>query len=648
MPTTTLPRRHRTGAGPALLAGVIVTLLLAAGLIAPPKGAAAAPVAATLTTYGRTIAVWSPPDDQGRNNCPSDLTAEVTGDLEGGGTVTVDVGWTSPADGSATPRQAVAAITLAARLADGGWVPVLPARVPVNTAPRPVTDDGTTSAWRVVEVDELAAPTGLDDQLTLIYTLPEGTVGAQLILTGTLTTTDLRCWEVRGATLELGDVGELAGPAPVNPVSLRPLYGGDALAVCAGLPRTVDGERHAAGRWRAEIVGPHPGTEGGEVTIRWTVTNPLGIEGSVRLDVGMLDRTDSRVVPAGVPTAGTVDDTGTWAVTLPPAATATFDAVYTVPAGPAGTVALISPNGWWTQLSPVCGTTVLDARDGVAVGYKTATPPTAVDDSVTIRAGETVDIPVLANDVAGTSPLESSTVTVIDGPELGEAEPLPGGSIRYTPPADSWMSDTFAYEVCDLGGLCDTAVVWVSVAPEPIGPTAVDDAATVQAGSTVELSPLANDVAGDAELDPASFRLVEGADAFDPLSSALGPEGHLLLLGAPPDHPGGLVTLGYEICDLGGLCDDAVIRVTVLPVDAPPDPDPEPPVGNPDPEPEPSPNPPAPSPNPDPGPAPEPVPAGPLPRTGAGLTGPILAAALTLTGTGLLLIAAHRRLTADR
>lgn len=548
MPTTTLPRRHRTGAGPALLAGVIVTLLLAAGLIAPPKGAAAAPVAATLTTYGRTIAVWSPPDDQGRNTCPSDLTAEVTGDLGGGATITVDVRWTSPADGLTTPRQAVAAITLAARLADGDWVPVLPTGVPTNTGPRPVTDDGVTSAWRVVEIGERTAPAGLDDRLTLNYQLPEGTVGAQLILTGTLTTTDLHCGEVRGATLELGDVGELVGPKEVNPVSLYPRFGGDALAVCGWTADAIDGETHAAGRWRAEIVGPRPGTEGGEVTIRWTVTNPFGIESAVRLDVGMLDRTDSRVVPAGVPTAGTVDDTGTWAVTLPPAATATFDAVYTVPAGPAGTVALISPNGWWTELYPVCGTIpVLDARDGVAVGYQTATPPTAVDDAATVRAGE-----------------------------------------------------------------------------------------------TVELRPLANDIAGDAELDPGTFRLVEGADGFDPLGSALGPDGHLLLLGAPVDHPGGVVTLGYEVCDLAGLCDEAVIWVTVLPVDAPPDPDPEP---SPNPDDPPGPES-APPPNPNPGPAPEPEPVpGPLPRTGAGLTGPILAAVL-LAGTGLLLIAARRRLTA--
>lgn len=551
MPTTTLPRRHRTGAGPALLAGVIVTLLLAAGLIAPPKGAAAAPVAATLTTYGRTIALWSPPNDQGRHTCPSDLTAEVTGDAAGGATITVDVAWTSPADGLSTPRQAVAAITLAARLADGGWVPVLPTDVPVNTGPRPVTDDGVTVAWRVVEVDELAAPAGLDDQLALAYQLPAGTVGAQLILTGTLTTHDIRCREVRGATLELGDVGELVGPAPVNPVGLRPLYGGDAIASCAGGPLEVDGETHAAGRWRAEIVGPHPGTEGGEVTIRWTVTNPFGIEGSVRLDVSLLDGAGTLVLPAGAPSAGTVDDTGTWAVTLPPAGEAVLDAVYTVPAGPAGTVALISPNGWWTELYPACELPVLDARDGVAVGYKTATPPTA------------------------------------------------------TPP------------------------------------TAVDDAATVRAGETVELSPLANDIAGDEPLDPASFRLTGGADAFDKVSSALGLGAELtLLLGAPADHPGGVVTVGYEVCDLAGLCDEAVIRVTVIPADAP---DPEPPVGNPDPEPGPSPNPPAPSPTPNPAPGPGPGPAGPLPRTGVALTGLTLTG-LTLAATGLLLIAARRRL----
>lgn len=89
--------------------------------------------------------------------------------------------------------------------------------------------------------------------------------------------------------------------------------------------------------------------------------------------------------------------------------------------------------------------------------------PDAVDDSSTTPVNTTVTIDVVANDsdpdgdpisVASVqSPTAQNGTTVNNG----------NGTVDYTPPAGFNGTDTFTYQICDDGGLCDSATVGVVV-----------------------------------------------------------------------------------------------------------------------------------------------------------------------------------------
>jgi uncharacterized repeat protein (TIGR03806 family) len=94
-------------------------------------------------------------------------------------------------------------------------------------------------------------------------------------------------------------------------------------------------------------------------------------------------------------------------------------------------------------------------------------PPVAVDDAASVPPGGIVLIPVLANDFDPNGPANffPASVQILTPPAHGSVEVVGSGpSVRYTHHGDGSMADSFAYRVCDSGGLCSaTAVVHVVV-----------------------------------------------------------------------------------------------------------------------------------------------------------------------------------------
>lgn len=90
-------------------------------------------------------------------------------------------------------------------------------------------------------------------------------------------------------------------------------------------------------------------------------------------------------------------------------------------------------------------------------------PPIAADDSATTGSDAVVTIDVAANDTDADGNLEPDTVTLLSGASSGSAVPAGGGSITYTPEFGFSGTDSFGYEICDSGGLCDNATVSVTV-----------------------------------------------------------------------------------------------------------------------------------------------------------------------------------------
>ncbi len=93
-------------------------------------------------------------------------------------------------------------------------------------------------------------------------------------------------------------------------------------------------------------------------------------------------------------------------------------------------------------------------------------PPNATDDTASTNEDTAVNIAVQANDNAGLDDNDQTlTTTSVTAPAHGSAAIETNGTVSYTPNANFSGSDSFSYEVCDSGGLCDTAVVSVTINP---------------------------------------------------------------------------------------------------------------------------------------------------------------------------------------
>ncbi len=95
-------------------------------------------------------------------------------------------------------------------------------------------------------------------------------------------------------------------------------------------------------------------------------------------------------------------------------------------------------------------------------------PPTLTltPDSASVVSGQSVAIPVLANDVAANDTLDVSTVSVTAPPTLGiTLVDAATGAITYTANAGASGVDTFSYRVCltNTPSICETSTVTVTV-----------------------------------------------------------------------------------------------------------------------------------------------------------------------------------------
>ena len=103
--------------------------------------------------------------------------------------------------------------------------------------------------------------------------------------------------------------------------------------------------------------------------------------------------------------------------------------------------------------------------------------PVANDDGPTVNEDSgTTNLVVLSNDVD--TDIDPASVTVTVPASSGTATPVGDGTIDYTPAPDTNGPDTFTYQVCDLGGNCDTATVTVTV-------TAVNDEPSFTGGGAI-------------------------------------------------------------------------------------------------------------------------------------------------------------------
>jgi len=194
-------------------------------------------------------------------------------------------------------------------------------------------------------------------------------------------------------------------------------------------------------------------------------------------------------------------------------------------------------------------------------------PPVARDDTASVAEDENVTIDVPGNDTDVDGDLNPRSVRIVSPPGSGTASVGPvAGEVTYEPNDDYYGVDVFVYEVCDSQGVCDTAVVEITVVPINDPPVANDDLATTAEEQPVVIDVTRNDIDIEGEIDPGSVTIITppgvGTATVDPTTGKV-------TYTPPPDFDGtaGLV---YQVCDLAGVCDTATVEIQVTPVNDPP------------------------------------------------------------------------------
>ncbi len=191
--------------------------------------------------------------------------------------------------------------------------------------------------------------------------------------------------------------------------------------------------------------------------------------------------------------------------------------------------------------------------------------PVANDDTATTPEDTPVTVDAAANDTDVDGNLDPTTTAVVTGPTNGTVTNNGDGTFEYTPNQDFTGTDTFTYEICDTDGLCDTAIVSITVDPVKMPPVANDDAATTPEDTAVTVDVAANDTDVDGNLDPSTATVLTG-----PANGTVTNNGDGTFEYTPNADFNGTDTFTYEICDATGLCDSATVTITVDPVnDAP-------------------------------------------------------------------------------
>jgi uncharacterized membrane protein len=137
------------------------------------------------------------------------------------------------------------------------------------------------------------------------------------------------------------------------------------------------------------------------------------------------------------------------------------------------------------------------ARVSLTVTPVNDAPVAADDTAITFE-----DTPRTFNVFANDSDIDDAIliITGLTQPANGLVATNLDGTLTYTPTANFFGLDAFAYTIEDVVGAASTAQVMITITAVNDAPVALDDYATTLQGSTLSLNPLANDNDVDGDL----------------------------------------------------------------------------------------------------------------------------------------------------
>ena len=185
--------------------------------------------------------------------------------------------------------------------------------------------------------------------------------------------------------------------------------------------------------------------------------------------------------------------------------------------------------------------------------------PVATDDSAQTNENVAVDVDVLAND----TDVDGDTLSVGPfGQGANGTVTLEAGKLRYTPNAGFTGTDSFTYRATDGSLESNLATVTITVNATNAAPVAVDDSATTDEDTTVDVDVLANDT--DSDGDTLSI------DSFTQPAHGTVAQVAGKLRYTPAANFHGTDTFTYRASDGTALSNSATVTITVNSVnDAP-------------------------------------------------------------------------------
>lgn len=189
-------------------------------------------------------------------------------------------------------------------------------------------------------------------------------------------------------------------------------------------------------------------------------------------------------------------------------------------------------------------------------------PPVAMDDATETLMNTSLRIPILSNDKdPNNDPF--SNPTILGQLTCGTATINRSGIIDFVPTTDFVGTCTFAYKVCDSGGLCDTATVTVKVnalpRPDNQSPIAQNDATTTPINTPVSNSVAINDS------DPDAGQQLVFTPSINPANGSVTMQTTGQYIYTPNTGFVGRDIFTYQVCDNGSpvLCATASVTIDV-------------------------------------------------------------------------------------
>jgi VCBS repeat-containing protein len=153
--------------------------------------------------------------------------------------------------------------------------------------------------------------------------------------------------------------------------------------------------------------------------------------------------------------------------------------------------------------------------------------------------------------------------TTLQAPAHGVLNWLSNGNFQYIPAPNFFGADSFAYRVCDNGGLCDQSTVSISVAAVNDAPAIGEETMSTSEDTQTTLNIALND--SDIESDLITYGIItNGTNGLASLT--LGGQ----ITYTPNPNFWGEDVIVYEACDPFNACTEAVLAINIASInDAP-------------------------------------------------------------------------------